>query len=148
MNGILHLGAKYFYLFIIMGDFPRPPTVHEQIYKLQMNLAVERSHRVALEAKLEHQTHQVESSSGHKKNKISRKAFSFKDYDGTKDARTILTWVSQLDDFFHDENFSHKDMVKCASNHLTGSTALWWNTTKQEGHRPRTWHAFQRAFKR
>ena len=39
-------------------------------------------------------------------------------------------------------------MVKCASNHLTGSGALWWNATKREGHRPRTWHAFQRAFKR
>ena len=85
---------------------------------------------------------------GHKKNKISRKAFSFKDYDGTKDARIVLAWVSQLDDYFQDEDFSDKDMVKCASNHLTGSAALWWNATKREGHRPRTWHAFQRAFKR
>lgn len=87
-----------------MGDFPRPPTVHEQIYELQMNLAVEHSHRAALEGKLDHQTHQIESSSGQKNYKISHKAFSFKDYDGTKDARTILAWVSQLDDYFHDEN--------------------------------------------
>ena len=77
---------------------------------------MERSHQATLEAKLEHQIRQNESSSGHKKNKISRKAFSFKDYDGTKDARIVLAWVSQLDDYFQDEDFSNKDMVKCASN--------------------------------
>lgn len=132
-----------------MAEFPQPPSsVQEQLHDLHLRLAYERTRCMELEATLAQRAPPTESKALSKTNKISRKAFSCKDYDGAKDARTILAWVSQLDDYFHGEDFTERDMVKCAANHLTGRAALWWNATKQGGHRPRTWHAFQRAFKR
>ena len=55
-------------------------------------------------AKMAHYT--IEAQQKKKEGKISRCAFSFTKYDGRKDARTILAWLSSLDDYFQGEKFS------------------------------------------
>lgn len=77
-----------------------------------------------LESNLEHQTHHAESQLMLKKNKITRRASSFKDHDDARHVCTILAWVSRLDDYFHGEDFGEWDMVKCAASHLMGSAAI------------------------
>ncbi|MCO5571808.1 hypothetical protein L7F22_025556 [Adiantum nelumboides] len=92
-----------------MAHLPQAPTIAEQLLNLQQSLTYERMRRQELEDKLLYFARTKSASP--KQNKISRKAFTFKDFDGTKDASTVLAWVSQLDDYFHDEDFLEREMI-------------------------------------
>ena len=93
--------------------------------------------------------HTLEAQAKKKESKISRRDFSFTKYDGRKDARMLLSWLSFLDDYFQGENFSERDMIKCTTNQMTERASLWWNVTRNKRHkRPKTWKNFQRMVKK
>lgn len=92
--------------------------------------------------------HTLEAQAKKKESKISRRAFSFTKYDGRKDARMLLSWLSSLDDYFQDEHFSERDMIKCATNQMTDRATLWWNVIRKSRKRPKTWKKFQRMVKK
>ena len=61
----------------------------------------------------------LDSPATHKDQKISRRAFSFTQFDGQKIGKITLSWLSQFDNYFSKESFFEKDKIKCATNHLT-----------------------------
>lgn len=82
-----------------------------------------------------------------KPSKISTKAFTFSNFDGTKDAPTVFAWLNHLDEYFMDENYSEKEKIKCAGNHLIKGVAMWWHVNKLNGKKPKTWAHFQKLIK-
>ena len=118
-----------------MAHLPSPLSIREHLGVLQAQLDEERNRRQELEihVSLKRTSEAIQegfekalTAQGKKRGKeISSKAFKFHDFGGRKDSSTILAWLSQLDDYFSGEEFSEKDKVKCAVNHLTSSAALW-----------------------
>ena len=74
--------------------------------------------------------------------KISRKSFQFTKFDGRKDGRIVLAWLSQFDDYFAGEPFLEQEKIKCATNHMTDKATLWWNVLRKSATRPTTWDEF------
>ncbi|WP_286596123.1 hypothetical protein, partial [Pseudomonas sp. 165] len=145
-----------------MAYFPELPTIQEQLHSLQQQIGEEREMQLDLERELSNRRHKrddhdivrrainatIRVQSSRKDSKISRKAFTFQNYDGRKDAEVLLAWLSQLNDYFAGEKYTGKDKNKCAANHMVDSAALWWSVIKQGRDKPDSWKRFQRVVKK
>ncbi len=140
-------------------DSPLPETsAEQQLYLLQQDLTEARAllaEKEKRELDEDAETNRIakilkvtlDSHATQKDQKISRRAFTFTQFDGRKIGNVVLSWLSQFDDYFSEESFSEKDKIKCATNHLTGKASLWWNVTRNSSSRPTTWNDFQEQFK-
>ena len=139
------------------GGFESPlpePSAKQQIYLLQQQLneahaqlaekdkqELNEDAKTTCIAKILKVT--FDSYASHKDQKISRRAFSFTQFDGQKIGNIVISLLSQFDDYFFEESFSDKDKIKCATNHLMGKASLWWNVTRNSSSCPTTWDSFQ-----
>ena len=80
----------------------------------------------------------MEAQQHRKEQKISRKTFKFTTFDGHKDSKIILSWLSRSDDYFLGESFDEKEKIKCETNYLIDKASLWWNIMRKSTTQPTT----------
>ena len=132
------------------SESPLPPptlTLEQQVFMLQQHLQQaqqqlqerdKRAHEATNEderlTKILRATFDAQQS--RKEQKISRPELHFYSLWRRKDGHTVLSWLTQFDDYFTDENFSEQhDKITCATNHLLGKASLWWDGIRH-GKRP------------
>ena len=136
------------------NETPLPEaTLQQQIELLQQNLheasmaIQERDQRLLATQAEDERISQIlrgafEAQQARKEQKISRRSFQFSKFDGKKNGKVVLSWLSQFDDYFVEEPFSEREKIKCATNHMVDKASLWWNVLRHSTTRPTTWNEF------
>jgi len=141
------------------------PTLDQRLSLIESLFDKERTHRIHAESLLEKEKRArtsdsqederltkvlkavFEAQGNQKESKLSHRTFTFSKFDGRKDGRIVLSWLSQCDDYFCDEPFSEKDKLKCVANHMVDKASLWWNVLRHSADKPTTWIGFQAKVK-
>lgn len=53
-------------------------------------------------------------------------------YDGSLSADVLLDWVSELDNYFENEEISEEKIVRFVATKLKGHAALWWDSVQAD----------------